>query len=64
MTKQMTDQEKIKQLRKALRYLTKSAYMYVEEGSWLEALDEDIEYAKQVLKVTKPINPTKEKHVN
>lgn len=60
----MTDQEKIKQLRKALRYLTKSAYMYVEEGSWLEALNEDIEFAQNVLKTTKPIKPTKERHVN
>jgi hypothetical protein len=50
----MTDEQKqIKKLRKALRYLARSAYMYIEEGSWIDALDEDIEYAKQVLKETK-----------
>ena len=63
MTKQMTDQEKIKQLRKALRYLTKSAYMYVEEGSWLEALNEDIEFAQGVLKATRLNKESKHENI-
>lgn len=50
----MTDEQKqIKKLRKALRLLSQSADKYIEDGSWIDALDEDIEYAKQVLKETK-----------
>jgi len=50
----MTDEQKqIKKLRKALRLLSQSADKYTEDGSWIEALTGDIEYAKQVLKETK-----------
>jgi hypothetical protein len=50
----MTDEQKqIKKLRKALRLLSQSADKYIDEGSWIEALTGDIEYAKQVLKETK-----------
>lgn len=50
----MTDEQKqIKKLRKALRLLSQSADKYIDEGSWIEVLTGDIEYAKQVLKETK-----------
>jgi hypothetical protein len=49
----MTDEQKIRQLRKALLLLSQSADKYIDEGSWIDALTGDIEYAKQVLKETK-----------
>jgi hypothetical protein len=50
----MTDEQKqIKKLRKALRLLSQSADKYIDEGSWIDTLTGDIEYAKQVLKETK-----------
>jgi len=50
----MTDQEKIKLLRNALKNLMQSADSYIEDGAWIEALIHDIELAKTVLKQAKP----------
>ena len=53
----MTDQttrEQIVYLRTALQNLTQSADRYIEDGSWIEHLSLDIEFAKGILKATKP----------
>jgi len=50
----MTDQEKIKLLRNALKNLMQSADSYIEDGAWIEALYHGIELAKAVLKEAKP----------
>lgn len=53
----MTDQttrEQIVYLRRALRNLAQSADRYIDDGSWIEHLSLDIEFAKGVLKATKP----------
>jgi hypothetical protein len=60
----MTDLEKIVRLRAALKNLLLSADRYIDEGSWIEHLSLDIEFAKGVLKSTKPTKPIKEDHVN
>jgi hypothetical protein len=57
----MTDQERIVYLTAALKNLVLSADRYIEEGSWIEHLTLDIEFAKGVLKSTKL---TKEKHAH
>ena len=57
----MTDQERIVYLTTALKNLVLSADRYVEEGSWIEHLTLDIEFAKGVLKSTRV---KKERHVN
>ena len=57
----MTDQERIVYLTAALKNLVLSADRYIEEGSWLEHLALDIEFAKGVLKSTRM---KKERHVN
>jgi hypothetical protein len=57
----MTDQttrEQIVYLRTALKNLAESADRYVEDGSWIEHLSLDIEFAKGVLKATKPKKET------
>lgn len=57
----MTDQttrEQIVYLRTALKNLTESADRYIEDGSWIEHLSLDIEFAKGVLKATKPKKET------
>ena len=53
----MTDQtmrEQIVYLRTALQNLAQSADRYIEDGSWVEHLSLDIEFAKGILKTTKP----------
>lgn len=58
----MTDQttrEQIVYLRTALKNLIQSADRYVEDGSWIEHLSLDIEFAKGILKATKPKKETK-----
>ena len=53
----MTDQttrEQIVYLRTALKNLIQSADRYIEDGSWIEHLSLDIEFAKGILKATKP----------
>lgn len=57
----MTDQERVVYLTAALKNLVLSADRYIEEGSWIEHLTLDIEFAKGVLKSTKP---TKEKYAH
>jgi|TARA_R110000822_G_scaffold86080_1_gene200906 hypothetical protein len=57
----MTDQERIVYLTAALKNLVLSADRYIEEGSWIEHLTLDIEFAKGVLKSTRV---KKEHHVN
>ena len=57
----MTDQERIVYLTAALKNLVLSADRYIEEGSWIEHLALDIEFAKGVLKSTRM---KKERHVN
>lgn len=57
----MTDQttrEQIVYLRTALKNLAESADRYVEDGSWIEHLSLDIEFAKGILKATKPKKET------
>ena len=53
----MTDQttrEQIVYLRTALKNLIQSADRYIDDGSWIEHLSLDIEFAKGILKATKP----------
>lgn len=45
-------------LRSALKNLVLSADRYVEDGSWIEHLSLDIEFAKGILKATKPKKET------
>ena len=49
----MTDQERIVYLRSALKNLVLSADRYIDDGSWVEHLALDVEFAKGVLKATK-----------
>jgi hypothetical protein len=49
----MDDQERIVYLRSALKNLTESADRYIEDGSWIEHLSLDVEFAKGVLKSTR-----------
>ena len=49
----MTDKERIVYLRSALKNLTESADRYIEDGSWIEHLVLDVEFAKGVLKSTR-----------
>jgi hypothetical protein len=49
----MTDQERVVYLTAALKNLVLSADRYIDEGSWIEHLTLDIEFAKGVLKATK-----------
>ena len=50
----MTDAEKIELLGEALNNLTQTAYEYIEDGSWLETLNLDIDNAREVLKQIPP----------
>lgn len=49
----MTDKERIVYLRAALKSLVLSADSYIEDGSWIEHLTLDIEFAKGILKSTR-----------
>jgi hypothetical protein len=49
----MTEREQIVYLRTALKNLAQSADRYIEDGSWVEHLSLDIEFAKGILKTTK-----------
>ena len=49
----MTDKEKIVYLRTALKNLAESADRYIDDGSWIEHLTLDVEFAKGVLKSTR-----------
>jgi len=57
----MTDQntrQQIVYLSTALQNLAQSAVRYIEDGSWIEHLSLDIEFAKGILKATKPKKET------
>ena len=49
----MTDQERIVYLRTALKNLAESADRYVVDGSWIEHVHLDVQFAKDVLKSTR-----------
>ena len=49
----MSDQEKIVYLRTALKNLAESADRYVVDGSWIEHVHLDVQFAKDVLKATR-----------
>lgn len=49
----MDDKERIIYLRSALKNLTESADRYIDDGSWIEHLSLDVEFAKGVLKSTR-----------
>jgi hypothetical protein len=49
----MSDQEKIVYLRTALKNLAESADRYIDDGSWIEHLSLDVQFAKDVLKATR-----------
>lgn len=49
----MDDKERIVYLTSALKNLTLSADRYIDDGSWVEHLVLDVEFAKGVLKATK-----------
>jgi len=50
----MTEREQIVYLRTALQNLALSADRYLEDGSWDDHVRLDIEFAKGILKNTKP----------
>jgi len=50
----MTDAEKIDRLGEALNNLMQSADNYIDEGSWLEELTNDIDHARYLLKRIQP----------
>ena len=49
----MTDRDRIVYLRAALKSLVLSADRYIDDGSWIEHLTLDIEFAKGILKSTR-----------
>ena len=49
----MTDQERIVYLTTALKNLVLSADRYIDDGSWIEHLTLDVEFAKSVIKSTR-----------
>ena len=49
----MTEKERIVYLTAALKNLVLSADRYIDDGSWIEHLSLDIEFAKGVLKATR-----------
>jgi hypothetical protein len=49
----MSDQERIVYLRTALQNLAESADRYVVDGSWIEHVSLDVQFAKDVLKATR-----------
>ncbi len=53
----MTDAQKIKLLTTALRDLALSADRYIEDGSWIDHLYNDIQQAKKALKLVRLNKP-------
>ena len=49
----MDDKERIVYLTGALKNLTLSADRYIDDGTWIEHLALDVEFAKSVLKSTR-----------
>lgn len=48
--REMTDQEKINLLGEALNNLMQSADNYIDDGSWIDELTQDIKLARAVIK--------------
>ena len=49
----MDDKERIVYLRTALKNLAESADRYIDDGSWIEHVNLDVQFAKDVLKATR-----------
>lgn len=49
----MTEREQIVYLRTALKNLAESADRYIDDGSWIEHVSLDVQFAKDVLKATR-----------
>jgi hypothetical protein len=50
----MTDQKKIDALGEALNNLMQSADNYIDDGSWIDDLSNDIEHARKLLQQLQP----------
>jgi hypothetical protein len=50
----MTDTEKIELLGEALNNLMQSADNYIDDGSWIDDLSNDIEHARNLLQQLQP----------
>jgi len=48
----MTDRERVVYLTTALKNLAESANRYIDDGSWIEHVHLDVQFAKDVLRVT------------
>jgi hypothetical protein len=49
----MTDRERVVYLTTALKNLAESADRYIDNGSWIEHVQLDVQFAKDVLRVTR-----------
>jgi hypothetical protein len=49
----MDDKERIVYLRTALKNLAESADRYIDDGSWIEHVHLDVQFANDVLKATR-----------
>ena len=49
----MTDRERVIYLTTALKNLAESADRYIDDGSWIEHVHLDVQFAKDVLKSTR-----------
>jgi hypothetical protein len=49
----MNDRERVVYLTTALKNLTESADRYIDNGSWIEHVQLDVQFAKDVLRVTR-----------
>lgn len=47
----MTDRERVVYLTTALKNLVQSADRYIDDGSWIEHVQLDVQFAKDVLRV-------------
>jgi hypothetical protein len=47
----MTDRERVVYLTTALKNLAESADRYIDDGSWIEHVQLDVQFAKDVLRV-------------
>ena len=49
----MTDRERVVYLTTALKNLAESADRYIDDGSWIEHLHLDVQFAKDVLRIVR-----------
>ena len=49
----MTDRERVVYLTTALKNLAESADRYIDDGSWIEHVHLDVQFAKDVLRVVR-----------